>query len=133
MAINYLKVRNGVTFKPTSQPTTAEDGDVYYDSTANLFYFYQNGAWINFNTTANYRAGSTSISSGVTSISITFSSTLSSTNYAVVATMMNTTDSNPQFIPITITSISATGFTATWNLATDTANYKLNWNATLNN
>lgn len=46
MAINYHKIRNGITLKATSAPGTPENGDVYYDSTSNLFEFYQNGSYI---------------------------------------------------------------------------------------
>ena len=128
-----MKVRNGITFKPVAQSSTPENGDVYYDSTANLFYFYQNGAWVNYLTLSNYRAGTTTISNGGTSVSVTFSSAMASTSYAVTATISNTTDTNPQFIPVTITAISTTGFTAKWNLATDTANYSLQWTVLANN
>jgi hypothetical protein len=79
------------------------------------------------------RAGVTSLSSGTTSKAITFSTAFASTAYAVTAVMLNTTDTNPQFIPVTITAQSTGGFTAKWNLATDTANYSLSWYAILNN
>ncbi|CAN5950513.1 unnamed protein product [Sphagnum jensenii] len=60
-------------------------------------------------TSLGIRAGQTTISSGVTtSGSITFSSTLGSTSYSIVATMVNTTDTNPMYIPVTITAQSAT-------------------------
>ncbi len=84
-------------------------------------------------TSLGIRTGQTSISSGATSQAVTFSSTLGTTSYAVTATMVNTTDTNVQFQPITVTAQSATGFTATWNAPTSTANYVLNWHAILNN
>ena len=46
MAINFLKVRNGITLKPQSAPATAENGDIYYDSSYNTFYLYKNGSWV---------------------------------------------------------------------------------------
>ena len=85
-------------------------------------------------TSIGIRAGQTAISSGVTTTgTITFSTTLGTISYAVVATMANTTDANPDYIPVTITAQTATGFTASWNAPTPTANYVLNWNATINN
>jgi hypothetical protein len=47
VSANFLKVRNGITLKPTDQPP-GENGDIYYDSTDNRFWFYQNGAWVTF-------------------------------------------------------------------------------------
>lgn len=82
---------------------------------------------------ANYRAGKTAISSSGTSVVVTFSSALSSTSYSVAANMLNVTDSNPQFQPITITAQSTTGFTAKWNMATLSGNYLLSWQAIINN
>jgi hypothetical protein len=84
-------------------------------------------------TSLGIRAGQTSISSGVATQAVTFSSTLGSTSYAVTVNMVNTTDSSPQFQPIVVTAQSATGFTASWNVNTLTANYVLNWQAILNN
>jgi hypothetical protein len=78
------------------------------------------------------RAGSQSLSSASTTQAITFSSTLGTTSYAISATMVNTTDTNPQFQPITITAQSATGFTATWNAPTATANYSIQYHAIVN-
>ena len=85
-------------------------------------------------TSLGIRSGQVSLGSGVTtSGSVTFSSTLGTTSYAVTATMINTTDTNPQFQPVPITAQSATAFTASWNAPTATANYVLNWHAILNN
>jgi hypothetical protein len=78
------------------------------------------------------RAGQQAIGSSVTSQAVTFSTSLGTTSYAVTATIANLTDTNPQMQPITITAQSATGFTASWSDPTLTANYVLNWNATLN-
>lgn len=79
-----------------------------------------------------YRAGSSAIGSAQTSLAVTFSSVMPNTSYSIVATMLNTTDTNPQFQPITITAFSTSGFTAKWNANTDSANYLLNWTAIAN-
>ena len=70
-----------------------------------------------------------SISASATSAVVTFPATLQTGNSSpkVSAWMTNTTDSNPQFQPITITARSSTGFTATWNAPTATANYNLSY------
>jgi len=68
------------------------------------------------------------IGSGVTSISVTLPLALASTAYVVTAQIIDTVDGNPQFQPITITAKTTTGFTAKWNIPTDTANYKLDYN-----
>lgn len=71
--------------------------------------------------------GEVSIGSGVASVAVTFPATLQTANATpkVIAWMINTTDTTPQFQPVECTARSATGFTATWNGLTDTANYKL--------
>jgi hypothetical protein len=82
------------------------------------------------------KAGRQTISSSQTSVSVTFSGSYaysSATAYSVTATMSNTVDSTPAFIPVTVTATSTTGFTVTWNSPTATANYILNWNTTILN
>lgn len=68
-----------------------------------------------------------SISNGATSASVSFPATLQggSSTPRVVAWMANTTDTNPQFQEVVVTARSSTGFTATWNAPTDSANYVL--------
>ena len=78
-------------------------------------------------------SGKTSISSAATSQAVTFSTAYANSSYSITANLLNTTDSNPQFQPVTITAQSTTGFTATWNAATATANYVLSWQAIANN
>ena len=80
-----------------------------------------------------YRAGSQSIGSGVTTVSVTYSSAMPNTSYAITCNFVNTTDTNVQFQPIEITAFSTTGFTAKWNGATATANYSLMWHVIANN
>lgn len=78
-------------------------------------------------------SGKTTISNGSTSVAVTFSTAYAGTSYSVTANLLNTTDTNPQFQPITITAQSTTGFTASWNAPTATANYTLSWQAILSN
>ena len=78
-------------------------------------------------------AGKATVSNAATSVSITFSTAFGSTNYSITGTMMNTTDTNPAFIPVTVTAQSASGATFSWNTPVPTANYVLNWHAILNN
>lgn len=62
MAINFLKIRNGVSLTPQSQPTGA-NGDIYYDSGANVFEFFQNGAWVTYGASGTVTAlGSAGVS-----------------------------------------------------------------------
>ncbi len=70
-------------------------------------------------------AGSETIGSGASSKAITLSPAQSNTDYAINANFQNSTDSNPVFQSITITSKATTGFTVKWNIPTDTANYLL--------
>jgi hypothetical protein len=75
----------------------------------------------------DFRAGRETVSSSATTVNVTFSTALDNTSYAVVCTWQNTTDATPQFQPIVITALSTSGFTARWNVPTDSANYSLNW------
>lgn len=73
------------------------------------------------------RAGVPTIGNGVATLTVTFSSAVPSTSYAVFAVMQNTTDANPQFQPVTVTAKTTSGFTVKWNANTDSANYLLNY------
>jgi hypothetical protein len=72
-------------------------------------------------------AGSESVTNGATSKAITFSTAFSNTSYAVIANLVNTTDSSVQYQPILVTAKSTTGFTANWNVPTDSANYLVDY------
>jgi hypothetical protein len=123
----------GVDFKelaaPPSTPPTGF-GRLYYDDTTQAFRYVDDLGNDNpVGSTDSVRSGTASISSGVTSKSVTFSTAFASTNYSINCNLMNTTDASPQFQPITITAKSTTGFTASWNVATDSANYNLEYSA----
>jgi hypothetical protein len=82
------------------------------------------------------KSANTTIGSAATSVTVTFSNSFaysSATAFTVTATMINTIDANPQYIPVTITATSTTGFVAKWNAPTPTANYILSWQAALIN
>jgi len=73
------------------------------------------------------RSGQVAITNGVATITGTYSSVMPNTSYALTVQMLNSTDANPQFQPITITSKTASGFTAKWNANADSANYILDY------
>ena len=84
MAQDFLKVRTGVTLKPSgSAPPSPENGDIYYDNGLGQFMFYQNGTW--------------STLSGSTATPVWLKTTLAYTDFAAAA-LTNT---------ITLTGISA--------------------------
>ena len=58
---------------------------------------------------------------------VTLSPPFGNTNYVVTANFSNTIDADPLYQPLTITNKSTSGFTAKWNMKTDTSNYALEW------
>jgi len=73
------------------------------------------------------RAGSHSISSGVSSFSVAFSTAVANTAYRVNAVFINTADADPIFLNGMITAKTVNGFTVKLNAPTDTANYKMEY------
>jgi methionine-rich copper-binding protein CopC len=76
-----------------------------------------------------YRAGQNAIGIGTNSLNVTFSSTLGTSNYALICNMHNSADTYVQYQPIVVTSQGATGFSVTWDAVVSTSNYYLNWQA----
>jgi hypothetical protein len=68
-----------------------------------------------------------SIASGQTSVTVTLATEQSSNNYVVLCQLSNIVDSSVQYQPITISNKTPSGFTATWNGPTESANYKLDY------
>lgn len=131
MAKQFLSVRSGIALKPGSAPSDPANGDIYYDISTNQLMAYINGAWLAL-FTASVRAGSVAVSSAVQTATITFSSPLANTNYAISVNMRNTTDTNPQYQPVVISAKSTTGVTVKWNANTDSANYFLEYTVIAN-
>lgn len=71
------------------------------------------------------------IPSGVSSVTVTFDTPFSSTNYRVVLTLENTVDAPPSIFPILINSKTTGDFTVLFSAATVSPNFKLNWSAKL--
>lgn len=69
-------------------------------------------------------AGTASIGSGASSITVTYDVTLTTATPPVFA-FFNTTDSSPIFLQGIITAYSTTQFTCLFNAPTDTANYSI--------
>lgn len=92
-----------------------------------------NGAGTNLEniefTDGNVRTNSVSVGVNATTASVVFSDAFADTSYGLVVTLENTVDSSPMFQPIMITAKSTTGFTVSWNVPFDTANYNINYMA----
>lgn len=71
------------------------------------------------------------ISASQTSVTVTIPAAYASTAYVVTASLVNYTDSDPQFQPVTITAKANGTFTAKWNAGTDSGNYKLAFNTSV--
>ena len=75
-----------------------------------------------------HRAGGTAaLAIGATSIAITITTGMGSTNYRVNAQFVNTTDGSPEFQPIQTIAKSNTSFTLEWNDGLPTGNYTIDW------
>lgn len=66
-----------------------------------------------------------SVSNSASSATVTFPVAIGNATYRVAAWLFNSTDANPQYIPLTITARSSASFTATWNNPVDSGNYKI--------
>lgn len=76
------------------------------------------------------KSGQTALASGASSATVTFTTTRSDASYLINAWITNETDANPAYFPVVrVSSRTAAGFTVTWDIATDTANYLLNWHS----
>ena len=74
-------------------------------------------------------SGSVNISSGSSSVSVSYTKPGS---YNPVWSILNTADTSPIFLQGTITAESTSGFTVTFSAPTDSANYYLNYSASVN-
>ena len=74
--------------------------------------------------------GLENISDNVSSTTITFPNTFSSTDYVLTLSLANTLDANPSVYPTLITDKTTTGFTVDFSGEIDSSNYHLNWRAT---
>lgn len=87
------------------------------------------GSWAAPTASVTYRAGTAALTSGDTTKAVTFSSALASTSYRLAVMLVNTVDGSVQYVPITITAKSTTGFTASWPAGVDSSNYALDYTA----
>jgi len=81
---------------------------------------------------ADSRIGCETISSGVKTLSATYSTPLADTNYSLNLSWENIVDATPLFQPFIVTVKTTTGFTVEWNVNTDSVNYELCYNASTN-
>jgi hypothetical protein len=66
-----------------------------------------------------------SLSSGATSVTVTFTNPQTDTSFVIFAMMENQIDATPKFQQVEVTAKSKTGFTAQWNVPLDTNNYTI--------
>jgi hypothetical protein len=72
-------------------------------------------------------AGEVALTSGTTSVTVTYPSVLPSLAYGVVCQLVNETDAEPQFQTVIITNKTLSGFTARWNAPLNDNNYLLDY------
>ncbi len=78
------------------------------------------------------RAGVSTLANAATSVTVTFSSAMPSTSYAINPGFENTTDTDPMTLVGWVSARSTTGFTYTFAAPTDSANYSFNWQVIAN-
>jgi len=74
-------------------------------------------------------ARSLTLSSGATSVSYTYDTAFTNLDYSIQVNFTNTVDSAPLFQPAIVVTKTISGFTASWPLALDSNNYKLDFHA----
>lgn len=69
------------------------------------------------------------IPNGATGITVTLPVSYGSNGYAIIASMSNISDPNPHIQPLIVTAKNSSTFTVSWNTATESGNYLLNYYA----
>ena len=82
-------------------------------------------SWLPGPTNTLQAANLVNLASGSTTQSFTYTSAVGAGLAPVIGIIVNTVDANPIFLQAVITAYSTTGFTVRFNVAPDTANYKL--------
>lgn len=75
------------------------------------------------------QVGESPVGLAQTSLTITLPIALSGTTYAPIAQLVDYVDGSPQFQPTVVTAKTTTTFTVQWNAPTDSANYKIAYQA----
>jgi microcystin-dependent protein len=136
MSANFFKLKKGLNLDPQTAygagDPPGDDGDIYYNTTLAKFRKYEGGAWTNMDTTgggggSSWVANSAVIASGATSKVISFSSAQPDTSYIVFAQLENIIDASPLFQQVEVVVKDVNGFIASWNMPTDSANYRLSY------
>ena len=127
---NPIDVTNTQLTADLNQFTTTLQGLVSASGGGTTKFLRADNTWV---VPIVWSAGSVALSATNTSKAVTFGTAFANTNYQVTAQLVNITDTNVQFMPITITAKSTTGFTASWPDAIENANYTLSYMATANN
>lgn len=73
--------------------------------------------------------GQTTIPNGATSVTVSLPVNFNSTNYSLITTMQNASDSFPQYQPLLLSSQTGSAATISWSIPTDVSSYVLNYYA----
>lgn len=110
----------------TAKGTALENGDAFYGSDDDNFFFASGGAFHPVGSDPYSRSAIVDLSNGESSKSITFSSPVPDGNFTIDISFF-CPDSPPIFLQRMITAQSSTGFDVVFNAQTDSANYKLHY------
>ena len=117
-----------------SLPASGTQGQFALVTSDNTVYIWDGSAWQLVGGQGNLlgHAGVQAITNGANTVSVTFASAMPNTNYAITASIENTTDVDPIALIVIATTKQTTGFIATLNAPTDSGNYLLNWKVARN-
>lgn len=95
-----------------------------------MLYQFVGGGGSSSSSAGGGTADEVALTVGTITKTVVFITGQASTDYVVMAQIVNYTDTLPEFIPVTITNKTSSGFTATWNAPLPTGNYLLDYTVT---
>lgn len=127
-------IKNNAVATAANRIITGTTGDLAIKNNASVWFVYDvtSSRWRVIGGSSGggaLRAASVAISNAVDSVTVTFSSAVQNTNYIPIFSFTNTTDADPIFLQGFVSAKTVNGFTVKFNVATDSANYVMEYTA----